>query len=215
MFPRNQISLAASALGILVAAAPCARATEFLVPSVQHTTIQSAINDCNDGDVVIVLDGIWTGPGNRDLDFSQNLPPGQTRAITVRSQNGPLNCRIDCQGDEYNPHRAFHFHTAEASDSVVQGFTIENGYADAGGAILCDGSGPKIVNCVFVDNQASAGGAIACINGAAPIISSCTIGPDNQAWNGDAGGGGISVASGSSPVISHCVISAAEAHCTA
>ncbi|MHC4721561.1 MAG: InlB B-repeat-containing protein, partial [Planctomycetota bacterium] len=43
------------------------------------------------GDIVVVGDGVYTGPGNRDLDFHGKL-------ITVRSEVGPDECIIDCQG---------------------------------------------------------------------------------------------------------------------
>ncbi|MBA7704822.1 hypothetical protein ES703_113641 [subsurface metagenome] len=44
--------------------------------------------------------GIYTGVGNRDIDF-------KSKAIAVRSENGPEHCIIDCQ----NQGRGFHFHT--------------------------------------------------------------------------------------------------------
>jgi hypothetical protein len=31
--------------------------------------IQTAINDANNGDIIIVANGIFTGPGNRDIDL--------------------------------------------------------------------------------------------------------------------------------------------------
>ncbi len=47
---------------------------------------------------MLVADGIYTGEGNRDIDFLG-------KAITVRSENGPESCIIDCQGSEADPHR--------------------------------------------------------------------------------------------------------------
>jgi hypothetical protein len=49
--------------------------------------IQAAINDANDGDTIIAADGIYTGTGNRDIDF-------KGKAITVRSENGPADCNL-------------------------------------------------------------------------------------------------------------------------
>jgi hypothetical protein len=54
-------------------------------------TIQEGIDDASNGDIVLVADGIYTGGGNRDIDF-------YGKAITVRSFNGPDVCIIDCQG---------------------------------------------------------------------------------------------------------------------
>lgn len=128
---------------------------ERLVPS-QYATIQAAIDAADEGDVVIVADGVYTGTGNRDIDFL-----GKT--LTVRSANGPLNCIIDCQGTHQAPHRGFRFHHAESCACVVDGFTIQHGFAPdeggyirySGGAILCrDNANPTIRNCILRWNQA-------------------------------------------------------------
>ena len=95
-------------------------ADTLLVPD-EYPTIQAAIDASVDGDVVLVADGSYTGDGNRDMDF-------MGRAITVRSENGPDTCIIDIQGSAQDPHRAFHFHSGETNASIVQGFTIQNGF---------------------------------------------------------------------------------------
>ena len=46
---------------------------------------------CVDGDTVLVADGIYTGWLNKNLTFDG-------LAITVRSENGPDDCIIDCNG---------------------------------------------------------------------------------------------------------------------
>jgi len=109
------------------------------VPSRSHPTIQSAINDSHDGDVIVVAPGVYSGPGNVDLDFSEGLQFG-TRAITVMSENPQdpavvAATIIDCGGTLENPHRAFDFTNGEGNDSKVLGFTIINGYqrGDKGG----------------------------------------------------------------------------------
>ena len=116
-------------------------------------TIQKAIDEANNGDWVIVADGIYTGDGNRDIDF-------RGKAITVCSQNGPKTCIIDCNGTPAEYHQAFVFQTGETSNSILDGFTITNGYSDFGGAIRMNGT-PTIKNCVFNKNTSTLqGGAI-------------------------------------------------------
>lgn len=180
-------------------------------------TIQAAIDDSNDGDTVIVADGIYTGEGNRDIDFrkySHGLPPGPTRAITVRSANGPGNCIIDCNGTENDPHGGFRFENGEDSNSVIMGFAIINGYARCesyappfavceylGGAIYCWRSSPTISNCIISGNTAGTGygGGISCFVGN-PTVSNCTF-----IGNSAKAGGGIDCWA-SSPTVTNCIL---------
>jgi len=106
-------------------------------------SIQEAI-DAGTGEetIITVLDGTYTGLGNRDIDFYGG-------AITLFSLNGPANCVIDCE----NSGRGFDFHSGETKETIVAGFTITNGQADYGGAIRCVNSSPRIANCVISDNK--------------------------------------------------------------
>ncbi len=167
-----------------------------------YTTIQDAINACSYGWIVEVTDGFWSGSGNRDLDFGG-------KRITVRSANGPENCTINCGGTSISPHRAFYFHSGEDANSIVEGFTIKDGYTkrngtipgmdDAfGGAIFCienaedKPSSPTIRNCIITDNKAvddngeAYGGAIFC-QSSAPTIVDCTISSNQANFGGGIG----------------------------
>ena len=56
-----------------------------------YATIQAAIDAASPADVVLLADGVYTGPGNKDLDFYGKL-------ITVCSGSGdPAGCVIDCE----------------------------------------------------------------------------------------------------------------------
>lgn len=209
----------------LLAAIPCAAAIITVDPNGlgDYTTIQAAINDANDGDIVLVADGIYTGASNRDIDFLG-------KAITVKSANGPESCIIDCQ----NSGRGFYFHSDEWTNSVVDGFTITNGSASgsSGGGISCDqamptivncvissckgvgiycyddcggfcwGSGPKIKNCVISDNS---GSGIRC-NQSSPLIRNCIINGNTATDGGGIYCYGYYWSGVSQPLISNCVI---------
>ena len=165
----------------------------------EFDNIQAAIDDSNDSDTILVADGIYTGVGNRDIDFLG-------KAIMVRSENGSENCVIDCNGTRTEPHRGFYFHSGEDADSILSGLTITNGYAENGGGIDCYNSSPTISECVLTHNEAGYyGGGIHCYYNtlSKPSIMRCII-AENKAVIG----GGLAFCNG---IISECVISKNQA----
>lgn len=176
--------------------------------------IQAGIDSAGPGDVVVLLPGTYVGLGNCDIDF-------KGKAITVTSSSGAAVTAIDCYGTA----RAFVFQSGEGPGSVLENVTIKRGVADYGGAILCNGSSPRIEGVVLDDNQANFdgggiyclaaspeikgctlrqnaaaryGGAIACVNSSNPSIKNNTL-EDNQA----AGGGGVYCENSSSPSLEY------------
>jgi parallel beta-helix repeat protein len=137
---------------------------DIYVPA-QASTIQEAVDNSWDNRTVWVADGIYTGPENRDIDF-------KGKPITVKSENGPQNCIIDCNSTEAEHHRGFNFTNNEDTNSIIDGITITNGNAMFGGGIYCVSSSPVIANCTITD---SFGGGIYCKNGSSPTIKNCTI----------------------------------------
>jgi len=143
-----------------------------------YRTIQEAIDAANDGDTIVLHPGTYVGEGNRDVDFSG-------KAITVRSEDpdeeGIVAATIiDCEGTAEDPHRAFIFQNFEDANSILDGFTILNGYVSVG-ADAPDPSGNG------ADGEDSMGGAINC-TGASPIIRNCII--NNCVAEGGVGGAG-------------------------
>jgi parallel beta-helix repeat protein/predicted outer membrane repeat protein len=136
-------------------------------------TIQEALDAATTGDTLIVADGLYVGPDNRALDFNG-------KDLTLRSENGPATCIIDCQRQD----RAFYVNEQEGPSCLIEGFTIINGSASPGGAIYCYRSSPTISHCILEDNEASYyGGAIACGYDSYPTITSCII-RNNTAYYG-------------------------------
>ena len=160
------------------------------VPSSRYQTIQSALDDAVNGDVVVVAPGTYTGGGNSDLDFHQ-------RAVTLKSWINPANpdpnivagTIIDCGGTLQNPHRAIYFFNV-GNNTKVQGFTIINGYQR--GPRGADGQREQpVTGDIFVDPENEEeygyyaksgkdaigngqGGAIYCLQ-ASPTIEFCVI----------------------------------------
>jgi len=170
--------------------------------------IQAAINDSNDGDVIIVSRGIYRGRGNRDINFNG-------LAITVRSvdPNDPnivAAIIIDCNGTETEPHRGFYFGSGEDANSILDGLTVTNGFTSGdwpggrGGGIACyNQSSPSIRNCIITNNKTTVGGGGIYCYESSPTLTNCTI--SNNLANF---GGGIYNSSGSGPVLTGCTFRA-------
>ncbi|MFQ6041923.1 MAG: right-handed parallel beta-helix repeat-containing protein [Candidatus Poribacteria bacterium] len=159
-----------------------------------YPNIQTAIDVACDGDIILVADGTYTGDKNRNLDFGG-------KAITVTSENGPEYCIIDCE----SAGRGFIFYSSETEASVVNGFTIRNGYTgNHGGGIVCFfSSSPTITNCIISGNTAtggSSGGGISCWD-SSPTITNCTISGNTATL-----GGGIVCFFSSFPTITNCIL---------
>ena len=199
---------------MFVVLSTCGYAITIHIPG-DYSTIQAGIDAASDGDTVLVANGTYTGTGNKNIDFNG-------KAIVVISENGAENCIIDCEDDG----RGFYFHSWEYLNSILDGFTIMNGYGiPGGGGIYCHNSSPSIINCIIIDNISSgtAGGGILCWTNSHAIINNCQIINNNETGiccdmssptitncviRGNIGGngGGIIIRANSDPIISNCTI---------
>lgn len=153
--------------------------------------IREAVDEAALGDEIVVLDGVYKGPGNKRIFVREG--------ISIRSQHGPQSCIIDLEGIGYG----FYFIRHETHDARLEGFTIQNGES----GIKCSYSNPIIHRCIIrghVVKGSYAGG----INGwqSGPKISHCLI-DGNIAT--DSYGGGISIYnnSGRRVEITNCIVS--------
>ena len=161
---------------VVMATSPAAEV--YVVSPSGPMTIQGAIDLCDDKDVVELMDGVYTGEGNRDLVLGG-------KEITVRSASGdPATCIIDCEATENDHHRGFTLNGGETLNTVIEGITIRRGNSDYAGGVVCEIA--TIRNCHFIDNVGIEGGGITMMDSG--VIEDCLF-VGNNAVNG----GGISV----------------------
>ena len=175
---------------VLLAALP-ASAITVLVPE-NVATIQDAIDVAMPGDSIVVMPGIYTGNGNTNLDF-------QGKDLLLIGEMGSAETIIDCEGDG----RGLSLINDESSASLVQGFTIRNGYLedDFGAGINCS-CDTRFVDLVLESNTALDGGGLLVSHGS-PVL-------DNVQFLGNASlinltAGGAELCNGSNVILRNVV----------
>jgi hypothetical protein len=135
--------------------------------------IQAAVNAASNGDEIVVMRGTYTGTGNQVVDMLG-------KELWLHSSEGQGVTIID--GEETR--RGILCENGETSNTIIEGFTIINGYR--GGATLVEGGGayisqssPQFNDCTFesctaTNGYISYGGAIFCEDSSA-IFNACTF----------------------------------------
>jgi len=115
--------------------------------STATTNIQEAVHVALDGDTVLVTNGTY-------VLSSQILI---TNRLNVRSVNGSEHTIVDGA----NTNRCFYIGGEGPNESVVEGFTIRNGWTSSlGGGLYAHSDGATVRACRIVNNRARAGGGI-------------------------------------------------------
>jgi len=173
-----------------------AQAKTIRVPA-KEPTIQAGINAAEDGDVVIVAPGTYF----ENIDFLG-------KAITVKSSSGPKVTIID--GGHLNS--VVTFDTNEGPDSVLHGFTIQNGEATytssyQGGGIRVNSASPTITGNVITNNLTVASGGGIQLSFSNSLVQGNTISNNSEAPGYSGGdGGGLEVGGvGSAQIIGNVI----------
>jgi hypothetical protein len=151
------------------------------------TTPAAGIAAAVNGDTVLVCPGTYVG----GINFGG-------KAITVRSVSGPAVTILD--GNGAGP--VVTFATGETAASVLEGFTVRNGFGShSGGGIVIQSASPAIKRNLIVHNRACQSLGIYS-NFGSPVIEENTIAYNTQAGcSGGTIGGGIAIVGSSSAVI--------------
>lgn len=167
----------------------CANIT---TPAGVFSTIQQAVDAAQDGDVVTIQPGLYTGPGNWDTDM-------RGKAITLTSSDPNdewVVTRTIIKGHPDAP--AITCGNNETNDCLLTGLTITG--AQAG--VFCQRTSPTLQGCRLVENL---GAGIEIFKRGKPHIDNCLIAGNRHAGvyvNPGSGRGRDS----SAPVIRNCTI---------
>jgi len=165
--------------------------------------IQMAVDVAAPGDTVLVTNGVYDTQGLVTPNHALNNRVCITKAITVRSVNGPGGTFIVGNGPLGNSA----VRCVYMSSGTLDGFTLINGYTmvsgdstyDQAGGGLFIGSGGSITNCIVVDCSAYGDGGGAFFNHGGTmndcVVSNCVA---------DAYGGGVYIES--SGTLNDCTI---------
>ncbi|MHC4946246.1 MAG: right-handed parallel beta-helix repeat-containing protein, partial [Planctomycetota bacterium] len=130
-------------IALLVSAFTSAQAETIHVPA-DYAKIQEAIDAAATGDTVLVAPGTYV----EQINFIG-------KAISVKSEGGAQVTTID--GNKLNA--TVTFYSGEGPDSILDGFTITNGYLILGSGIYCTHSAPTIRNNIIANNMGDFQGA--------------------------------------------------------
>ena len=151
-------------------------------------SIQSVINDANNGDKIIVSSGTY----NELIDFS-----GKNISIECVKDDSFCILDGDTDGDGVGNGSVVTFSSQESSSAVLNGFTIQNGFASYGGGIyIYDNSNPTLINLTIKSNEAYGGGGVYISTDSSPTLSSLIVSGNNAEY-----GGGVYIKINSNPTL--------------
>lgn len=127
-----------------------ARAAELFVHPGGSNTIQDVIDQAGSGDTIYLMPGVFSGPGNADLEVGIDL--------TIISNEFTDPAIIDCQGSSADPRCGVRI---LGGNVALEHLIISNGHADQGGAVQILGGTVLLNHCRLEDCTAETeGGAI-------------------------------------------------------
>ena len=161
----------------------------YVHPDSAMNTIQDGLSACTTGDTVLA------GPGT----YLENVIWPNTQGIDLISEYGPDTTIID--GGSAG--RVITVSMGVDTTTLINGFTIQNGFAYEGGGIGCfNQSSPTITDNVIAGNRATyGGGGIECQDYSAAIIADNIIADNTCPY-----GGGIECANSSPTITGNMII---------
>lgn len=164
-------------LSVVVPSLACFAKTITVNPdgSADAVSISEAIGLAEDGDVIVLADGIYRGEDNYNLYLQADLN------LTIKSGNGPYACVIDCE-------KLGRFLYINSRDVTlhIEGITVINSARDSDAALSARYCSLVLTDCIFRHNQGYYAGALRLYYNEADCKINRCIFEDNQ--SSDEGG---------------------------
>ena len=145
--------------------------------------IQAAIDASSDGDEILVAPGTYTSTADEVVDMLG-------KEVWLHSSEGQEVTIIDGEGAR----RGIWCVNDETSNTIIEGFTITNGYSmNSGGGMYNTGCSPTLNGCTFENNTSAYGGGMANAYDSSPTLENCTFIGNTATGEGGGfrGGGGM------------------------
>ncbi|MCH2133658.1 MAG: right-handed parallel beta-helix repeat-containing protein [Phycisphaerales bacterium] len=184
-------------IGASLGLAGAASAETFFVNqdgSGDFTEIQPALDAADDGDLVIISEGVYM-----ENDLSVQGKEVRVKG-TIDDEGNPVTV-IDGSGPESA--RIINVLSGETFDTVFENLVLDGGRATLGGGVaFSNGSSARFVNCVIRNCEAlSGGGGLYSNDGSYPVLVGCRISGNTA----ESSGGGVYVTTGQLSML-NCVV---------
>jgi len=178
-----------------------ARAEIINVPD-DFETIQAGIEAAEDGDTVLVQPDVY----RENIDYDgHNIVVG---SLFITTGDTSFIERTIIDGDENDT--VVQIASGENEETVLSGFTLQNGSGVLGGGVFCRNSSPSLDHLIIHDNYSrQQGGGIYIDRDANPLITNVLV-TDNESYISSTGGG-IYCTDRSNATLHNCEITANSA----
>jgi hypothetical protein len=151
-------------------------------------SIQEAIDAAIDGCEILILPGTYT-------DIHQQVIDPDGKKLWIHGDGGAAVTFIDGQ----NMKKCVWVHSQETNETIFEGLTFINGYAQHGAGMWVANGSPRVIDCDFKDNNSYGWGGGMYVNGpSSPIVTGCVF-VNNTALDG----GGLKNY-GNNPIFDNC-----------
>ncbi len=170
-----------------------------------YFSIKPAVEAAASGDTILIAPGYYEGAANRDMNLSD-------KNLVIRGIAGAEATTVWCSRQA----RGFRVVGGQDSTCVFEGITIGYGKASDGGALWCEDTSPRFIDCIFRSCYAVAhgemSGGIAYIDGGSPSFQGCLfkLSHAGDEWSWGDGFGGAVYCVDSSPTFSGCTFWACD-----